>query len=132
MRVRERVHIAINEYLPTMWAGGPKHHKEVFDERLQELCDDRTQYLELIGCAKFMYYTGTRIGATLGFSFKTNYFDLQPEMWVIEVEDKGERKKGRLKWQKILIGFALDDFKMIMSENLINIIKPVDKPNIIL
>ena len=77
---------------------------------------DHDFYLETIGICKFMYYTGTRINASLDINFRVNTFNLEITKWVIQVIDKGERAKGRFKWDKVLTAFALEEIKEILSE----------------
>jgi len=68
-----------------------------------------TAVLEGIALARFMYYTGTRKTAscTLKLDSKENTFNT--DKWVISVIDKG--KRGGIRWDKILIGSALQYFK---------------------
>jgi len=105
----------------------PKDIRHKFEETLKEVCivkltDEKYKgkiidiYLELLNLAKWLYYTGTRISASLEFSFRTNKFTLRKNVWKLIVIDKGEHKKGRKKWDKYLVGFALQDFKKYLSD----------------
>jgi len=58
--------------------------------------------------------TGTRINATLKFNFSENLYHLTNNMWMFEVQDKG--KNGGIRWEKYLIGHALDSFKDYCSK----------------
>jgi len=80
-----------------------------FVECLRKYASSYNEYLELVYVAKFMFYTATRIMATLTFSFKINNFNLDKSMWMFEVVDKG--RNGGTKWEKYLIGHALDEFR---------------------
>lgn len=91
-----------------------KEIRDRFTENLKDVSISSDEYLELLYIAKFMYYTGTRITATLGFSFTVNHYKLDKDMWMFEVLDKG-RGKGK-KWEKYFIGHALDEFKAYVSE----------------
>lgn len=80
-----------------------------FVECLRKYASNFNEYLELVYIAIFMFYTATRIMATLTFSFGTNSFNLDKSMWMFEVVDKG--RNGGTKWEKYLIGHALDEFR---------------------
>lgn len=71
-------------------------------------------YIEGLAAAKFMYYTGTRRSASCEINFQYCRFELTPEMWLIEVVDKG--KRGGIKWDKILIGQGLKEMKEYITE----------------
>ncbi len=91
-----------------------KVSKEVrhnFEKTLWNYSDNESEYLELLYCAKFMYYTGTRIMATITFNLEKQSWEFNNNEMIFEVIDKGEHKKGRLKWDKILIDFAKEDFE---------------------
>lgn len=89
-----------------------------FEKEIKEYCAEKDlsdeEYLELLNIAVFMYYTGTRISATLGFNFNESLFSLTKKMWMIEVLDKGQ--KGGIKWEKYLVGHALEQFKEYCSK----------------
>ena len=61
-----------------------------------------------------MYYTGSRVSASLEFSFRDRHFSLEKDRWMLEILDKGIR--GGKTWEKYLIGYALEDFKKYFSE----------------
>lgn len=108
--------------------GSGKHSKqrltqaqrEQFRQGLLELCRNpknhfyNYHYLEGLAAAKFMYYTGTRRAATCNIDFQNCRFELTPDFWMIEITDKGRR--GGIKWEKVLIGQALDEMKEYISE----------------
>lgn len=71
-------------------------------------------YLEGLAAARFMYYTGTRRAATCNIDFQNCRFELTPDLWMIEVTDKGRR--GGIKWEKVLIGHALAEMKEYVSD----------------
>jgi len=97
-----------------------KAQRMMFKESLVEVCRNPNlklnynHYLEGLAAAKFMYYTGTRRAACVDINFEHCRFELTPEMWLIEVIDKGQR--GGIKWEKILIGQALKEMKEYVSE----------------
>ena len=70
-------------------------------------------YFEALGVCKFIFSTGTRISASLRFSFKTWAYSLKPDKWTFEIYDKG--KADRKRWDKILMGELLDHFKRYCS-----------------
>ena len=108
--------------------GSGKHSKqrltqaqrEQFRQGLLELCRNPKNhfnydhYLEGLAAAKFMYYTGTRRAATCNIDFQNCRFELTPDLWMIEITDKGRR--GGIKWEKVLIGHALDEMKDYIAE----------------
>jgi len=61
-----------------------------------------------------MYYTATRISATLNFSFKEMVYDLRKDVWMLVVVDNG-RNSG-VKWEKFLIGYCLETMKDYCSK----------------
>ena len=78
-----------------------KVHDDVrhrLEETLKPIVNDVNEYLECLNADKFMYYTGTRINATLDYSFYTHEYNLQKDIWRLEVIDKSEHSKGRSKW----------------------------------
>jgi integrase len=85
-----------------------EHYHSLEGEDLEIAC------LEVLNIAKFMYYTGTRKTAscTLNISSSENTFN--NDKWVLNVIDKG--KRGGIKWEKILIGHALEDFKSYLCK----------------
>jgi len=89
------------------------------EEILKEICPDYNTYLEVLGADKFMFYSGTRIEATLDFSFRKNEYTLRKDLWLLEVIDKGRKGRkegGGLKWTKIFMSHALDDLKDYCSK----------------
>lgn len=93
-----------------------KEVRALFEEKLKNYVKSINEYLELLHIAKFMYYTGTRIEATLEFRFSNSTYLLEKDEWMFEIVDKGEHRSGRLKWDKYLIGHALDSFKEYCSK----------------
>jgi len=94
----------------------PQEVRHKLEATIKPLVQDYNEYLEIIGANQFMYYTATRIGATLDFSFTTNEYDLRKDVWKFEVIDKGEHATGRLKWTKILTDYGLEAMKKYASE----------------
>lgn len=94
--------------------------REAFGKSILEVCKNpkyqltNNHYVEGLAAAKFMYYTGTRRTACVDINFEHCRFELTPDMWMIEVIDKGQR--GGIKWEKILIGHSLNDLKSYISE----------------
>lgn len=99
-----------------------KKVREEFEKIILDSVEEYDKGLELLGIAKFMYYTGTRISATLNFNFNERRYELGKDIWMLEVKDKGE--KGGIKWDKYLIGYALEEFKEYCSKRF-NI--PIDE-----
>lgn len=93
-----------------------------FEKILKKKANNHDEYLELIALAKWMYYTGTRISASLEFNFNERPYELTKNEWILNILDKGE--KGGQEWDKFLTDFALEDLKNIFSERF-NI--PIDK-----
>jgi len=71
-------------------------------------------FFEALGNCQFNFSTGTRISASLGFSFRKWEYDLQPHKWMFEIYDKGKAGKPK-RWEKILMGDLLDHFKRYCS-----------------
>ena len=92
----------------------PREIRIRFEETLKEGVKNHDEYLELLNITKFIYYTGTRISSTLNFNFDTNFYSLSENMWMLEVMDKG--KNGGVKWDKYLVGHALESFKEYCSK----------------
>lgn len=97
-----------------------KAQRRMFENGLLEVCRIPTNslnynhYLEGLAAAKVQYYTGTRRAACCDINFAHCRFELTPDMWLIEVIDKGRR--GGIKWDKIFIGHALTDLKAYITE----------------
>lgn len=73
------------------------------------------KYFEAMGNSKFCFSTGTRISASLAFDFEKHQYDLKEDKWMFEIWDKGTRGK-KLRWEKILMGSLLDEFKNYTSQ----------------
>jgi len=89
------------------------------EEVIKEICEDYNLYLEVIGANQFMFYSGTRIEATLDFSFKRNEFTLRKDMWLLQVIDKqrkGRKESGTDPKTKIFMGPSLEDLKAYCSK----------------
>ncbi|GAF90511.1 unnamed protein product, partial [marine sediment metagenome] len=71
---------------------------------------------EMKGLCYFMFYTATRITATLETTFNDPENKYDKDIWEIHIIDKGKFKTGRQEWQKRLIGHALDTFREYVSE----------------
>ncbi len=63
----------------------------------------------MICCIKFLYYTGSRIDATLTVTWDKVFWN-EP-ITVIKILDKGKHKKGRITWRKKIAGDFLEEFK---------------------
>jgi hypothetical protein len=72
-------------------------------------------YFEALGNSRFNFSTGTRISASLAFSFSKHEFKLSKDKWMFEIWDKGTRGK-KLRWEKLLMGSLLEDFKKYCSQ----------------
>lgn len=91
-----------------------KEVRKKLEEILRKHTVNYQEYLEALNLDKFMYYTGTRINASLQFSFEDHEYELNKEMWILTVVDKG--KGEGIKWEKIFIGHALRELKEYLSE----------------
>ena len=97
-----------------------KAQRKLFADSFLEVCRNPrykftyNHFIEGLAAAKFMYYTGTRRTACVDINFQHCRFELTPDMWLIEVIDKGQR--GGIKWEKLLIGQALTDMKAYITE----------------
>jgi len=76
--------------------------------------EDEIAYFEALGNSKFNFSTGTRISASLAFSFSKHEFRLTKNKWMFEIWDKGSRGKKK-RWEKILMGKLLVEFKKYCS-----------------
>jgi len=72
-------------------------------------------YFEALGNCKFNFSTGTRISASLAFSFRKWDSELKPNKWMFEIYDKGKAGQPK-RWEKILMGDLLDHFKRYCSQ----------------
>jgi len=88
--------------------------RQEFVKALDLLIPDKWEYLETLNICKFMFYTGSRITATIEFSFKENQFNLSKDVWSLTIVDKG--KHGGTPWRKYFIGHALDELKDYCSK----------------
>ena len=70
---------------------------------------------EALGNSKFNFSTGTRISASLLFSFRTRLYELKPDKWMFEIFDKGKAGQPK-RWEKILMGDLLEHFKRYCSQ----------------
>jgi len=70
-------------------------------------------YHELMAINYFMYYTATRINATLGIMLNDGKHKFSDSKWEIHVLDKGE--KGGQHWQKMLVDDGLERMKNYLS-----------------
>jgi len=71
---------------------------------------------EMCGISYFMYYTATRIEATLATRFDDDKNVYTEDYWEIHITDKGKHKKGRIEWQKRLISHGLDSMKQYIED----------------
>ena len=72
------------------------------------------KFFEALGNCKFNFSTGTRISASLAFSFRKHGYSLAEGKWMFEIWDKGSRGKKKM-WKKILMGDLLGHFKEYCS-----------------
>jgi len=75
---------------------------------------DEIKYFDALGNSKLNFASGTRISASLRFSFSEHEFELKKNKWMIEIWDKGSKGR-RIRWEKILMGGLLDHFKEYCS-----------------
>lgn len=87
--------------------------EQILIEKMRETGE--IEYFEALGNCKFNFSTGTRISASLAFSFKTNEYSLTKNKWSFEIFDKGSKGK-QLRWTKILMGNLLEGFKRYCSQ----------------
>jgi len=86
--------------------------KKILVEKMKETGE--IQYFEAFGNSLFNFSTATRISASLAFSFRTREYSLTKNKWTFEILDKGSKGKP-LRWNKIIMGKLLDDFKNYCS-----------------
>jgi integrase len=73
-----------------------------FIKALKQIIPKDSYFDAWISLPYFLYYTGTRIEASL----KAQIEDIEKhgKYWIIKVIDKGKHKKGRNIWRKLIIG----------------------------
>jgi len=94
----------------------PQEVRHTFEDLLMQKMKEENEikYFDALGDSKFNFSTGTRISASLRFSFSENEFELSDKKWMFEILDKGSKGK-RIRWEKILMGGLLDHFKKYCS-----------------
>lgn len=87
-----------------------KEQRHAFIKALKEIIEkdeDEKPFLDAwISLPYFLYYTATRINATLDAYIEN--LERYENKWIITVVDKGRHKKGRKKWRKLIIGELKD------------------------
>jgi len=87
-----------------------KEQRYAFIKALKEIIEndkDEKPFLDAwISLPYFLYYTATRINATLDAYIEN--IERYENKWIITVVDKGRHKKGRKKWRKLIIGELKD------------------------
>ena len=83
-----------------------KEQRRRFIEALREIVSKMNDYVasltwELL--PYWLYYTGTRIGASLSVRIE-DFFVKTKHIWKARVVDKGRHKKGRITWKKHCVG----------------------------
>ncbi|MEM3640385.1 MAG: tyrosine-type recombinase/integrase [Candidatus Bathyarchaeia archaeon] len=93
-----------------------RKQRHAFINALKEIIEnnkDQKPFIDAwISLPYFLYYTATRIRATLNANIED--IEKYPNKWIITVIDKGRHKKGRKKWRKIIIG----ELKEKLQKNL--------------
>jgi len=105
-----------NRYARHMVNEKVRHNLE---NTLKEVCNDWVEYLEALSVDQVMFYSATRIGSILDFSFRKNWYSLEKDCWLLEVIDKGRKGRkegGGKKWTKIFLGHALETLKGYCSK----------------
>lgn len=94
----------------------PQDVRHTFEDLLMKNMKEKNEikYFDAFGNSLFNFSTGTRISASLRFSFSEHEFELKNDKWMIEIWDKGSKGK-RLRWEKIVMGGLLDHFKQYCS-----------------
>lgn len=102
-----------------------KHERHLFETTLKATIKERygppgrplgyweLLYDEVLHFCKFMYYTGARKAAAYNITFDDPRNVISPAMWSIHILDKG--KGGGKHWDKLLIEYALEDFKAFVA-----------------
>jgi len=93
-----------------------REQRHAFIKALKEIIEndkDEKPFIDAwISLPYFLYYTATRINATLDAYIEN--IERYNDKWVITVVDKGRHKKGRKKWRKLIIG----ELKEKLEKNL--------------
>jgi len=86
--------------------------RDNFIKALKEIIDNDALFDAWISLPYFLYYTATRINASL----KARIDDIEKYRgyWIITVVDKGRHKNGRKTWRKIIVG----ELKEKLEKNL--------------
>lgn len=86
--------------------------RHAFIETLKEIVEKDSLFDAWISLSHFLYYTGTRIKASL----KARIEDIEKhqDYWIITVVDKGKHKNGRKTWRKLIVG----ELKEKLEKNL--------------
>jgi integrase len=106
------------ESIPTLgryakqWVQEDVRHR--FEKELITCTPNILLYEEVLALVKFMFYTGSRVSASICFNFRTMNYTLEKNIWILEILDKGE--KGGKKWRKIFIAHALEYLKEYCSK----------------
>jgi len=107
-----------------------KEVRERLSDALYDIVRSNKEHLELMGLAKFMFYTGTRIGASLDFDFRVNSYRLDNDIWKLSIIDKqrgGKDEVANENWDKYLIGHALQVMKEYFSKRFNILIEYLEK-----
>lgn len=71
---------------------------------------------EMKSICYFMFYTASRITATLETTLNDKENKYENEIWIIHIVDKGKFKTGRQDWNKRLMGDALNKMKSYIHD----------------
>ena len=93
-----------------------RKQRHAFIKALKEIIEndsDEKPFIDVwLSLPYFLYYTATRIKATLDAYIEN--IERYEDKWVITVVDKGRHKLGRKKWRKLIIG----ELKEKLQKNL--------------
>lgn len=80
-----------------------KKERHNFIKALKEITKDNMELqAELVSLTYWLFYTGTRIRASLNIKIKD--IDKSGKIWKVKVVDKGLHRKGRQTWIKRIVG----------------------------
>lgn len=86
--------------------------RHAFIRALKEIVEEDSLFDAWISLPYFLYYTGTRIEASLRARIEN--IERHEGYWIITVVDKGRHKNGRKTWRKLIIG----ELKEKLEKNL--------------
>jgi integrase len=79
-----------------------RKQRQAFIETLEATVEKDSLFNAWLSLPFFLYYTATRINATL--KARIENIEKHEQYWIVTVVDKGRHKNGRKTWRKFIIG----------------------------